>query len=126
MDGQASVGHDSRRVFGPSRFETATEISETVLPNGAVSVDLSRADIAPDAVVAGFVTDGPILLVESCSGIQSATTTEIQRQPDRTFPLAGPRSSSTTPSTRRPHCSATDLWYRPVSQDLRGGPAAMP
>lgn len=61
-----------------------------VFPNGAPTVYLARADIAPDAVVAGSVTDGPILLVESCNGIDPATATEIRRlNPGRIIALGG-------------------------------------
>lgn len=86
----ASGGRQPGRIFGPSRFETATEISRAVFVDGAPTVYLARADIAPDAVVAGSVTDGPILLVESCSGVHPSTASEIRRlQPTRIIALGG-------------------------------------
>ena len=56
------------RIAGASRYETAVRISQSTFPPPGTSatVYLSRADIAPDAVVAGTVTDGPILLADSC------------------------------------------------------------
>ena len=66
---QAADGRDTERLEGLSRFETAAAVSAEVFPDGAERVYLARADIAPDAVVAGSVTDGPILLVESCNGV---------------------------------------------------------
>jgi hypothetical protein len=88
--GQAAVGRTAGRVHGPSRFETAVAVSAEVFTNGAPTVYLARADIAPDAVVAGSVTDGPILLVESCNGIHPATAAEIRRlRPSRVIALGG-------------------------------------
>ena len=87
---QISDGRGSGRLEGPTRFETAVAISQAAFPSGAQTVYLARADIAPDAVVAGAVTDGPILLVESCNGIHPSTDTELGRlQPDHVIALGG-------------------------------------
>ncbi len=91
---QAAGGRPTRRVAGATRFETAAAIAREGFVT-AGTVLLSRADIAPDAVVAGTLGQ-PILLVESCRGdgsvppIHPATAGELQRlQPDRVVALGG-------------------------------------
>ncbi len=88
----AEVAGDRRttRLAGGSRFETAAAVAAHVFGDRADTVYLARHDIAPDAVVAGSVTDGPILLVESCNGVHPATRAAIDRlEPRRVVVLGG-------------------------------------
>lgn len=87
----AADGRNVDRVAGATRFETAAAISQNVFPTAADVVYLARADIAPDAVVAGSLTGGPILLADRCGPLHPATTAELQRlHPDKVVALGGP------------------------------------
>lgn len=78
------------RLEGPSRIETAVAVSRHQFPDGATVVYLAREDVPADAVTAGSLTDGPVLLVPRCAGVPAAVTGEIVRlDPDRVFALGG-------------------------------------
>lgn len=87
---EIASGRPTDRLEGASRFETAAAVASVAFPSGASTVYLARQDIAPDAVVAGSVTDGPILLVESCNGVHPATAELIRGlNPQRVVALGG-------------------------------------
>lgn len=48
-------------------------------PSGSGSVYLARSDILVDAMSAGSLTDGPVLLVPPCNGVPAAVSAEIAR-----------------------------------------------
>ncbi len=86
----AAAGRQQHRLAGANRFETAVAISRylwgviegesqtsQVLP--ARRAYLARSDVFADALAAGVVTDGPILLVPSCSGLPASVEAELRR-----------------------------------------------
>lgn len=78
------------RIAGATRVETAVLLSRQVFTDGSGVVYLARADVSADAVVAGVVTDGPILLVPACGPLPSSVRSEINRlDPDRITALGG-------------------------------------
>ena len=78
------------RLAGDDRILTAIEVSEHGFPNGAASVYLARADNFPDALAAGALTDGPILLVPRTGRVPSRVLTEISRlDPTEVVALGG-------------------------------------
>lgn len=66
------------RLAGTDRYATAAAISRRAFPDGAGTVYLARGDVLHDAQAAGALTDGPVLLVRSCS-VPSAAAAEIER-----------------------------------------------
>lgn len=78
------------RLAGSSRIETAVAISQHQFPSTATTAYLARADEFADAVAAGVLTDGPILLVPSCGELPEAVRAEIARlDPQRVVALGG-------------------------------------
>lgn len=80
------------RVAGGDRFATAVAISQRAFPAGSDTVYLARAFVFADALAAGVLTDGPILLVpDGCGGLPDAVTAEIARlDPTEVVALGGP------------------------------------
>jgi peptidoglycan/xylan/chitin deacetylase (PgdA/CDA1 family)/putative cell wall-binding protein len=58
----AADGRPTDRLGGADRFETAARIAHEAYPEGSSRVYLAVGDTVPDAVVAGTLTDGPVLL----------------------------------------------------------------
>jgi hypothetical protein len=78
------------RFFGPTRIETAVDISRSQFPHGAEEVYLARADDFPDALAGGALTRGPILLVPQCGTLPQVVGFEIERlDPERVIALGG-------------------------------------
>lgn len=67
------------RIAGADRYATAVAISRHQFPAGAHSVYLVRHDAFADAVSAGMVGDGPILLVPGTGTIPASVSAEIRR-----------------------------------------------
>lgn len=71
------------RLAGPDRTVTSVAISrrQRVGPftAGTGTVYLARSDVLVDAMSAGTLSDGPVLLVPSCRGVPSAVSAEIAR-----------------------------------------------
>lgn len=81
---------ETARIAGPTRFDTAVAISQRAFPETAPVVYLARADAFADALVAGTLSDGPILLVPSCGDIPQVVLDEIDRlDPDTVLALGG-------------------------------------
>lgn len=55
------------RLAGPTRIDTAVAISQRAFPSGAPTAYLANADVTVDAVAGGSLTDGPVLLVPTCT-----------------------------------------------------------
>lgn len=74
-----------------SRFGTAVEIAQAQFPDGAGTVYLARAhDPLVDAVAAGSLTQGPVLLVPPCGDVPGEVLAEIDRlDPERVVALGG-------------------------------------
>lgn len=75
------TGPPTSRLAGANRYASAVSISRWKYadPAGADVVYLARGDIFADAIAAGALTDGPVLLVPSCNGVPTAVRDEIQR-----------------------------------------------
>ena len=80
------------RLGGENRYETSVKISAAQF-SSADTVYLARADVFADAIAAGSLTDGPVLLVPKCDGIPHVIRDEIDRiDPDEVVALGGPGS----------------------------------
>lgn len=77
------------RLSGKDRVRTAIDISRDQYPQGASVVYLARSDALVDALTAGVLTDGPILLT-SGSKLSHEVKQEISRlKPDRVIAVGG-------------------------------------
>lgn len=87
----AAVGTD--RLAGTDRYGTAVAISQRAFPHSGAAnrVYLARADVFADALTAGVLTDGPVLLVPGdCSAPRAVVRAEIERlDPDVVVALGG-------------------------------------
>ncbi len=78
------------RVAGDSRIDTAIAVSQRAFPDGADVVYLARQDESADALAAGVLTDGPIMLVPNCGQLPAQVGEEIDRlDPDEVLALGG-------------------------------------
>lgn len=80
------------RLAGSDRYGTSVAISRHRFPNvsAVTEVYLARGDVFVDALTAGSVVKGPVLLVPSCAGVPSTVAAEIARlDPDRVYALGG-------------------------------------
>ncbi len=78
------------RLAGPSRFDTAVSVARFQFPDGATQVVLARADAFPDALAAGPLEGGPVLLVPSCGDLPPEVARVIRDlAPDRVIALGG-------------------------------------
>ena len=88
---EAAGGRATDRLGGADRFETAATIAHEAFPAGPTTVYLANGSITPDAVVAGTLRDGPVLLVSRDGrSTPSATLAAITSlDPDRVVALGG-------------------------------------
>ncbi len=87
-----SSGNAKKRIAGATRIETSVAISKTLFsPDEAPTVYLARQDVFADAVAAGSLTDGPVILVPTCGAVPSAVKTEVRSA--RARPGAGARGA---------------------------------
>jgi putative cell wall-binding protein/Tol biopolymer transport system component len=77
------------RLAGQSRYETAAAIAMREFPEDATTVYLARGDLYADAVAAGALKDGPVLLVASCTLPTSARERIAAARPLRIIALGG-------------------------------------
>lgn len=75
----ASAEATAGRIAGDSRIGTAVAISRFQFPAGAKVAYLSRADVPADALAAGVLTDGPVLLVPRCGDLPFQVEAELDR-----------------------------------------------
>ena len=91
--GLVAVAPTTSRLAGSDRVGTAVEISKHAFPQpfaSGGSVYLARKDVFADAVAAGSLTDGPVLLVPSCGTVPTVVTAEVARlAPARVVALGG-------------------------------------
>lgn len=79
------------RYAGATRYETAVEIAQHAFPDGASVVYLARADESADALAAGSLPDGPVLLVPSCGELPDVVRDGLERlDPSKVVALGGP------------------------------------
>lgn len=87
----AADGRLADRAAGPTRFETAVAVAQRAFPDGAPTAYLARADVFADAVAAGALRDGPVLLVPRCGRLPDGVAAEIARlASERVVALGGP------------------------------------
>lgn len=67
------------RVAGQTRIETAVAVSQRAFPDGAPVVYLAEATTFVDAVTAGSLQDGPVLLVPRCGPVPESVLDEVRR-----------------------------------------------
>lgn len=93
---QAAAGRETRRLSGADRFETAAAIAAHGFPSGPTTAYLVNGSITPDAVVAGSLQDGPVLLTsQDGRGIPPATAAAIaELGPGSVVALGGTASVS--------------------------------
>lgn len=87
------------RRWGPTRYETATEISKRAFPGGANTVFVVTGNDFPDALpaaAAAVAKAGPLLLVPS-TGVPAAVQTELARLSPNRIEVIG--SSSAIPDS---------------------------
>lgn len=87
-----AAGRATDRLAGGSRFDTAAAIAGRAFPpEGKVAtVYLARGDVFADAVASGSLTDGPVLLVQSCGALPEAVTGYLTAaQTDSVIALGG-------------------------------------
>lgn len=78
------------RIGGADRFETAALVARRAFPEGAETVYLARADNPADALAAGALPDGPILLVPSTGALPGAVAEAIEfLDPDSVVAIGG-------------------------------------
>lgn len=83
----AAAGVPTARLGGTTRVETAVAVSGRGWPS-ADTLYLARADVFADAVAAGSLTDGPVLLVPQCGELPPAVAAELDRlRPERVVAL---------------------------------------
>lgn len=86
----SSIGRGTERIAGNDRFETAARIAERSFPARAGVVYLARSDVFADALAAGVLSDGPVLLVPGCGEVPVAVHEQITRlDPDVVLALGG-------------------------------------
>ena len=92
----AATGSAWSRIGGEDRYAVTVNISRYRYadPSTVRSVYLARGDVFADALTAGSLSDGPVLLVtDSCRSVPSVVLTEIARlDPDRVVALGGEQS----------------------------------
>lgn len=78
------------RVWGADRISTAIAISNRGFPQGASTAYLADAEGFADALAAGSLVDGPVLLVPRCGELPGIVVAEIDRlDPQQVLALGG-------------------------------------
>lgn len=86
----AATGMPVRRVAGADRHETSAAVASTGWPSGADRVYLARDDVAVDALSAGSLDDGPVLLANAAGhNLDGLRQTIDSIAPDEVVALGG-------------------------------------
>ena len=87
----AADGRPTNRLSGEDRIATAVAVAAHGFPMAPPTVYLARSDLFADAVAAGSLADGPVLLVPSCGELPAAVAAEVARlAPGDVKALGGP------------------------------------
>ncbi|SOC58086.1 cell wall-binding repeat-containing protein [Ornithinimicrobium cerasi] len=79
---QAAQGRPTGRLSGSQRYATAVAIARHQFPAGGREVYLARGDVYADAIAAGVLTKGPVLLVPpTCGAIPTAVAEYLRTIP---------------------------------------------
>ena len=90
---QATALFKPDRLSGENRYETAVKIGDLFTSLFQRTVYLSRSDQFADALAAGSLSDGPMLLIPSCNTIPVVVAEAIERwNPDRVVALGGEKA----------------------------------
>lgn len=90
-----AAGAEPTRLAGSNRFATAVEIAQYGFPSQFEDVDVDTAYVAtgadyPDALAAGALEDGPILLVPSDGDLPQATSDYLSEEtPEKVVAIGG-------------------------------------
>lgn len=108
----AAAGRSASTLNGEDRFETAAAISRRVVPDDfpVRNVYLARADVFADAVVAGALSDGVLLLTQPCGDLPAPTAERLaQLDAHNVVALGGPAAvcDATLDSARQ---GLDDVW----------------
>ena len=83
----AAQGIPTTRIAGDDRYGTAIQIAQYVFPEpSAETVYLARADLVVDALAGGVLTDGPVLVVDSCGDFTEDRLQPVAREITRNAP----------------------------------------
>ncbi|WP_134772018.1 cell wall-binding repeat-containing protein [Ornithinimicrobium flavum] len=89
----AVVGPPTSRLSGADRYASAVAISQWTYadPSAAEVVYLARGDVFADALTAGTLSDGPVLLTRGgCQPVPSVVLAEVDRvDPDAVIAIGG-------------------------------------
>lgn len=69
----AAQGRPTDRVAGTDRYGTAAAVAARAFPQGSARAYLAVGSMSPDAMVAGTLSDGPVLLVDPRGTLPGAT-----------------------------------------------------
>ncbi|MGD8148833.1 polysaccharide deacetylase family protein [Ornithinimicrobium sp. Y1694] len=61
----AADGRHTERITGPTHADIARHLASRAFPRGADTAYLTRGKVSPDAVAAGQLSDGPVLLTSA-------------------------------------------------------------
>ncbi|PPK98337.1 NPCBM/NEW2 domain-containing protein [Kineococcus xinjiangensis] len=89
----AAGGRPTRRIGGADRYHTAALLARAAFPGTAPTVYLARGDAFPDALSAGSLIDGPLLLVPSTGEAPEAVRREVQRLAPRRVVALGSQNA---------------------------------
>ncbi|HVM53926.1 MAG TPA: cell wall-binding repeat-containing protein [Acidimicrobiales bacterium] len=91
----------TRRVAGPTRYETAVAVSQHAFPAGATEVIVASGEAFPDALAAApaaAAIGAPVLLVPRCCSVPGPVGAELRRlAPDHIHLLGG--TAAVSPET---------------------------
>lgn len=89
---RAGTGREMGRLAGQDRYGTASAIAGHAFPRDVTVVYLARGDLFADAVAAGSLVDGPVLLVRGgCGAVPGAVSRWVsQKNPRHVTALGGP------------------------------------
>lgn len=121
-----AVGYSVARIAGDTRTVTAAGIALKQFPADADTVYLARGDVFADAVASGSLTDGPVLLVGSCSLPDAARERIALARPTRVIALGGP--SAVCDAVLDQATTATSLAggrIEPMHRDATGTPTGV-
>lgn len=117
------AGQRPDRIHGKNRYDTAATIAGRAFPAAPSTVYLARGDTLADAVAAGVLTDGPVLLVNQRCGTlpQSVSAYLSLVTPDRVLALGG--STAVCDATLEAASAAARPGQLPVNAGVATGVA---
>lgn len=113
-----AAGLDPLRLAGADRWETSVLIAEYGFPSGSDRVYLASGEDFPDALAAGALDDGPILLAPSSGDLPSATSEYLaEENPDEVIVIGGTAAISDNVLDAAAEAAGADDTDRLAGQD---------